>query len=87
MIHLVTLIVAGFQTISNEENMYNQKMGDFGGYCLAWCLWYIELRLKNLKANPKVLVRKTLNKLMDIKLKPDEYIRRPLQDPLVTGID
>ena len=67
--------VAGFQTISNEENMYNQKMGDFGGYCLAWCLWYIEHRLKNLKANPKMLVRKTLNKLMEMKLKPDEYIR------------
>lgn len=67
--------VAGFQTISNEENMYNQKMGDFGGYCLAWCLWYIEHRLGNLKANPKMLVRKTLNKIMEIKLKPDEYIR------------
>jgi hypothetical protein len=67
--------VAGFQTISNEENMYNQKMGDFGGYCLAWCLWYIEHRLKNLKINPKILVRKTLNKLMIMKLKPDEYIR------------
>ena len=67
--------VAGFQTISNEENMYNQKMGDFGGYCLAWCLWYIEHRLKNLKANPKILVRKTLNRLMEMKLKPDEYIR------------
>jgi len=67
--------VAGFQTISNEENMYNQKMGDFGGYCLAWCLWYIEHRLKNLKANPKMLVRKTLNRLMEMKLKPDEYIR------------
>jgi hypothetical protein len=67
--------VAGFQTISNEENMYNQKMGDFGGYCLAWCLWYIEHRLKNLKSNPKILVRKTLNRLMEMKLKPDEYIR------------
>ena len=67
--------VAGFQTISNEENMYNQKMGDFGGFCLAWCLWYIELRMKNLKTNPKQLVKKTLNKLMEMKLKPDEYIR------------
>ena len=55
--------VAGFQTISNEENMYNQKMGDFGGYCLAWCLWYIEHRLKNLKANPKILVKKNITKI------------------------
>jgi len=67
--------VAGFQTLSNEENMYNQKMGDFGGYCLAWCLWYIEHRLKNLNSNPKLLIKKTINKLMEMKLKPDEYIR------------
>ena len=67
--------VAGFQTLSNEDNIFNQKMGDFGGFCLAWCLWYIEHRLKNININPKILIRKTLNKIMEMKLKPDEYIR------------
>ena len=67
--------VAGFQTISDENNKMNQKMGDFGGYCLAWCMWYIEHRIANKNINPKHLIRKTLNKLMKLELKPNEYIR------------
>ena len=67
--------VAGFQTISDENNKMNQKMGDFGGYCLAWCMWYIEHRICNKDKDPKHLIRKTLNKLMKLKLKPNEYIR------------
>jgi len=67
--------VAGFQTISDENNKMNQKMGDFGGYCLAWCMWYIEHRISNKEVDPKHLIRKTLNKLMKLELKPNEYIR------------
>lgn len=67
--------VAGFQTLSDENNPMNQKMGDFGGYCLAWTLWYIEHRNMNKKIEPKKLIRKTLNKFLSMKLKPDEYIR------------
>ena len=66
--------VAGFQTLSNENNIINQKLGDFGGYCLAWCFWYIEHRIIN-KIDPKDLIRKTLNKFMNLKIKPMEYIR------------
>lgn len=69
------LPVSGFQTLSDENNLINQKMGDFGGYCLAWCFWYIEHRLLNNKVEPKNLVRKTLNKFMSMKIKPMEYIR------------
>ena len=67
--------VSGFQTLSDENNNMNQKMGDFGGYCLAWCFWYVEHRLLNSKANPSDLIRKTLNKFMNMKIKPMEYIR------------
>ena len=42
--------VSGFQTLSDENNIMNQKMGDFGGYCLAWCIWYVEHKL-NVKIN------------------------------------
>ena len=38
---------AGFQTISDENNNLNLKPGDFGGFCLAWCLWYLETKLIN----------------------------------------
>jgi hypothetical protein len=67
--------VAGFQTISDENNNMNMKLGDFGGYCLAWSVWYIEHRLANDSIEPKTLVRKTLNRFMGMTLKPDEYIR------------
>ena len=60
--------------MSNENNIINQKLGDFGGYCLAWCFWYIEHRIIN-KIDPKDLIRKTLNKFMNLKIKPMEYIR------------
>ena len=67
--------VAGFQTLSDENNIFNQKMGDFGGFCLAWTLWYIEHRNMNKDVEPRTLVRKTLNRFMGMKIKPIEYIR------------
>ena len=36
-----------FQTISNDSSLEVKKTGDPFGYCLAWCLWYIEIKLKN----------------------------------------
>lgn len=67
--------VAGFQTLSDENNLLNQKLGDFGGYCLAWSLWYVEHRLNNTDVQPKTLVRKTINKFNGMIIKPNEYIR------------
>ena len=66
---------AGFQTISDETNLINTKAGDFGGFCLAWCLWYIETRIKNPNIEPKVLVLKIINKLNNLKYKFSEHIR------------
>jgi hypothetical protein len=57
------LPVAGFQTISDELDPLEQKPGDFGGYCLAWCTWYLEHRLKNIHIKPKELVTKLIRKL------------------------
>ena len=66
---------AGFQTISDETNLINTKAGDFGGFCLAWCLWYIETRIKNPDIDPKTLVIKIINKLNKMKYKFSEHIR------------
>jgi hypothetical protein len=66
---------AGFQTISDENNLINNKAGDFGGFCLAWCLWYIETRFKNADIDPKTLVLKVINKLNKMKYKFSEHIR------------
>ena len=36
----------GLQTLSDENNEFNKTIGDPGGYCLAWCMLYLELKLK-----------------------------------------
>ena len=66
---------AGFQTISDELNLINMKAGDFGGFCLAWCIWYIETRIKNSGIDPKTLVLKIINKLNKMEYKFSEHIR------------
>ena len=35
----------GFQIRSNELDTKNKSYGDPGGYCLAWCFLYLELKL------------------------------------------
>jgi hypothetical protein len=64
-----------FQMISDENNNKYKKPGDFGGFCLAWCIWYIENRLLNPNVEPDILV----NKLIKILSQQDnsfiEYIR------------
>ena len=69
------LPIAGFQTVSDETNSINKKAGDFGGFCLAWCLWYLESRLKNPDVTSKILVDKIINKISKLDLKFSEYIR------------
>jgi len=66
---------AGFQTLSDENNPVNKKAGDFGGFCLAWCLWYLETRIKNPTVDSKTLVSKLINKITNSDLKFTEYIR------------
>ena len=66
---------AGFQTLSDENNPANKKAGDFGGFCLAWCLWYLETRLKNPAVDSKTLVSKLIQKISNSDLRFNEYIR------------
>ena len=66
---------AGFQTISDEENLSNLKAGDFGGFCLAWCLFYLENRLGNKNINQQTLVKKLINKMRKSNNKFSEIIR------------
>ena len=66
---------AGFQTMSDENNPANKKAGDFGGFCLAWCLWYLETRIKNPLVDSKTLVSKLIQKISNSDLRFNEYIR------------
>ena len=67
--------VSGLQTLSDETNSLNQKNGDFGGYCLAWCIWYIEHRINNPSISQKDLITKTKKKLISNDNTIIEYIR------------
>ena len=74
------LPISGFQTISDELNQYKQKFGDFGGFCLAWCLWYVEQRLNNEKIKSKILVKKSIKKLINLDISFMEFIRNYAND-------
>ena len=67
--------VACFQTISDELNPLKQKYGDYGGYCLAWCIWYLEHRILNINIKQTILVKKLLNILSINNNSFMEYIR------------
>jgi ankyrin repeat protein len=53
------LPLIGFQTLEMVENKKMKRIGDPGGFCVGWCLWYLEQRLKYL-VHPKILVSKLI---------------------------
>jgi hypothetical protein len=65
----------GYQLLSNENDNNRIKNGDFGGFCLGWCIWYIEHRIRNKSIKPKILNNKTLEKLLKLDDTLIEYIR------------
>lgn len=54
-----------FQLQSLENDLENRKLTDPIGFCLAWCFWYIELRLSNPEIDPKTLVDEALHKIIN----------------------
>ena len=52
-----------FQTISNDSSLEVKKTGDPFGYCLAWCLWYTEIKLKNINLSEKELIEQAAEKI------------------------
>jgi hypothetical protein len=65
----------GYQLLSNEFDNKNQKNGDFGGFCLGWCIWYVEHRIKNNNIDPITLNKKTLEKMLRLDNSIVEFIR------------
>jgi hypothetical protein len=65
----------GYQLLSNENDSSKIKSGDFGGFCLGWCIWYVEHRLRNDDIKPKTLNNKTIEKLLQLDDTLVEYIR------------
>ena len=68
------MFLIGFQSISEfTENEIN--VGDPSGFCLAWCFWYLEMRLKNPNLNTTKLINKSISNIINSKYSFTEYIR------------
>jgi ankyrin repeat protein len=50
------------QTLESYESHLNKKIGDPGGFCVVWCVWYVEQRIKY-RIHPKKLIYKLLNNI------------------------
>jgi hypothetical protein len=55
--------IFGIQDLSNERLPNNTKSGDFGGYCAAWTIWFIEHKILNPDVSTKQLIDKTIKKI------------------------
>jgi hypothetical protein len=69
-----------FQNVSQELNNNHIRKGDIGGYCVAWCIWFIEFYIKNLNiintdTKFKSIIHKTIKKIINNGNLIDEYIR------------
>ncbi len=56
---------AKLQTVSLGDNPKYRNIGDPEGYCLAWCYWFLELKLQNPDINEKELITSTVRKIID----------------------
>jgi len=54
-------IKIGLQLLDSYEYSKEKNIGDPGGFCAAWSLWYIEMRLNNLNINKTQLLNKLIN--------------------------
>ena len=64
-----------FQVYSDETNSTNHAENDPTGFCIAWCLWYVETRIKNIDITPSALIKKTISRINMSEEKFKDYIR------------
>jgi hypothetical protein len=51
------LMGLNFQLVDGEEYVQNKNLGDPGGYCLAWCIWFLDVVLSNPNENIRDIMR------------------------------
>lgn len=52
-----------FQVFSDEASINTFVENDPAGFCVAWCLWYVEMRYKNMEMSPSKLISSTISHL------------------------
>lgn len=53
-----------FQTFADENNYLNHVRNDPDGFCLAWCLWFIEVKMNNQMVPSKKLIKKMIETIV-----------------------
>lgn len=53
----------GFQIFENIEHIKKRKLGDPGGFCATWCLWYVYYRVKYADMQSNKLVEVLIKKI------------------------
>ena len=53
----------GFQTLELLEHSKNKQLGDPGGFCAVWCIWYVFNRIKFNDIDNTKLVNKLIQKI------------------------
>jgi len=56
--------LVSFQTISNDDSVAVKRGYDPFGYCLAWCFWYVELRINNPNVQPHFLIKQCIKRIV-----------------------
>lgn len=64
-----------FQVYSDENNSNNYVENDPNGFCVAWCLWYSEMRAMNSDVCPKNLIKFSVKDINNKEDKFKDYIR------------
>ena len=64
----------GFQFIDSVEDS-KSKIGDPGGFCALWSIWYIDMRLTNIYIERKKLVNHLIKKIKTNNISFKEIIR------------
>ena len=52
-----------WQTISHDSDTEKKILGDPVGYCLAWCYWFISIKMKNPDMDEKELMKHEFDKI------------------------
>lgn len=73
----------GLQQLEGLEFIKNKKIGDPGGYCLMWCIYYIFFRLKYYHIDRRDLIIKIINKVREYNLEFLSIIRNFTKKVLV----
>lgn len=66
----------GPQVFSRENADYYKHINDPFGFCMAWGIWYVELRLKNPELSGKIVLQTFMDKMDKTEKSFIKYIRQ-----------